>query len=376
MIMIKKVNDNKKGMKDFIGFPYGLYKNDRNWCPPLRVEMKKFFSNKNPFMRHGRVAYFVAYDGARPVGRVTAHIDELYNRHHNTRHAFFGFYESIENPEVCEKLMQSAENWANANKMVSILGPLNFNTKQELGFLIEGFEEPNFLMMTYTKEYYPDLLYRFGYRKEKELVSFRISNVLKIPEKIARSAKRLSDTYGDSVKIVTFNRHDLRDDHAFIRDVYNDAWSKNWRFIPITEEEIDNYIKELTQFMYDEFFYKIYMNGEPAALMLNVPNINEVLIKIRNGRLFPTGIFKLLYNRRRIKSAIVVIMGVRSKFRKLGLEVLLYHRLFEDHLANPRLNCIETTWILEDNVPMIKSLQNLNADLNKRYVILKKKLRE
>ena len=373
MITIKQVNDNRKGMKDFIGYPYGLYKNDRNWCPPLRIEMKKFFSYKNPFMRHGRVAYFVAYDGTQPVGRVTAHIDETYNRHHNTRHAFFGFYESLESDDVCEKLMQSAENWAKANNMVSILGPFNFNTKQELGFLIEGFEEPNFLMMSYTKAYYPDLLFLFGYRKEKELVSFRISNVLKIPEIIARSAKRLSDLYGDSVKIVTFNRHD---DRSFIADIYNDAWSENWGFIPITKEEIDHYFEELKFFFYDEFVYTIYTDGEPAAFMFNVLNINEVLIKIRNGRLFPTGLFKLLYNRKRIKSAIVVIMGVKSKFRKLGLEVLVYNKLFEDHLSKPHLNCIETTWKLEDNIPMMKSLEHLNADLNKRYVILKKTLAE
>lgn len=376
MITIKQVNDNKKGMKDFIGFPYALYKNDKNWCPPLRIERKKFFRNKNPFMRHGRVAYFVAYDGTRPVGRVTAHIDEMYNRHYNTRHAFFGFYESIESDDVCEKLMQSVENWAKANNMVSILGPFNFNTKQELGFLIEGFEEPNFLMMSHTKSYYPDLLCRLGYRKEKGLVSFRLNNVFRIPEIITRTAKRLFDTYGDSIKIVPINRNDLKDDYGFIRDTYNDAWNENWCFIPITEKEIDYFIEDLKFFAVDDFIYKVYKNGESAAFMLNVPNINEVLMRIRNGRLFPTGIFKLLYYRKHIKSAIIVIMGVKSKYRKLGLEVLLYNRLFEDHLAKPSFNCVETTWIIEDNIPMMKSLEHLNADLNKRYVILKKTLAE
>lgn len=374
MVIVRQVNGSKKGMKDFIDFPYALYRKDGNWCPPLRFERRKFFSSENPFVQENRIAFFLAYEDNRPVGRVTAHIDERHNRHYRTRHAFFGFYESIDNLSVAEKLMQSAENWAKTNHMASLSGPYNFNTKQELGFLIEGSEEPNFLMMTYTKGYYVDLLNRIGYRKEKGLVSYRIDNTLEMPDLVARTAKRLLDKYGPTVQIQILDRRNLRAEHPFILEVYNDAWSDNWGFIPMTERELAHIIREVKFFADPGFIYKLYKDGDPAAFMLNLPNINDVLIRIHDGRLLPTGFLKILRYRNYIRSAVITIMGVKKKYRKLGFELLLYYRLFQDHRKDPLVQAIETTWILEDNVPMIKSLEYLNARPTKRYVILRKDL--
>ena len=172
MVIVKQINGDKKGMKDFLDLPYSLYKNDKHWCPPLRLERKEFFSHKNPFMKHSEVGFFVAYKDNQPVGRVTAHRDDVYDKFYQTRQGFFGFYESIEDDKVSGELMNSCENWIKIRRMDSLMGPFNFTTNHEVGFLIQGFESPPVIMMPYTKPYYPDQLYKQGYKKEKELLAF------------------------------------------------------------------------------------------------------------------------------------------------------------------------------------------------------------
>ena len=372
MIEIRQVNDNKQGMKDFINFPYTLYRDNPNWCPPLHFERKAFFSNKNPFLHNIEVAYFVAYDGQNPVGRVTAHIDRLHNRYRNAREGFFGFYESIDSPDVARQLMETAETWVTKRGMTSLIGPYNFNSKQEVGFLVEGFDLPQSVMMTYTKDYYPRLFDGLGYRKARGYVSFRVSDILTIPAIVTGTARRLAGRYGASVQIIPLSKKKLDEEHDFILDVYNDAWSENWGFIPLNDAELGYIIDEFKSFAEFDFIYKLYVEGEPVAFMLVLPNINEVLMEIGNGRLLPTGILKLLFRRNRIRSAVIGIMGVKKPYWNRGFELLLYNRLFEDHRAKPQVDFIETTWILEDNERMIKSLEHLNAQSDKRYVILEK----
>lgn len=372
MIAVKRVNRDKRGLKDFIDFPYWLYRNDKNWCPPLRLERKRFFSHKNPFMLHSKVVYFVAYEGKRPAGRVTAHIDEIYNSYYNTRQGFFGFFESIESLEAAEKLMSSAENWLKSNGIYSIMGPFNFSTNHEVGFLTKGFERPPVIMMPYTKKYYPDLLYKLGYQKEKELIAYWLGNGTKIPEIVRKSAEKLTKRFGDSVEIRNTKMKNLRADLGITFDIYNDAWSKNWGFVPITNREIDEVALGLRLVADPGTTCLLYKNGEPAAFMIAVPDINEVLINIKEGRLFPTGVFRLLLFRKYIQNVRVILMGVKGKYRRLGLDFLMYYK----YLYESSCNGIEMSWILEDNVMMNSVFERLNADPYKRYVILKKMLEE
>jgi hypothetical protein len=382
MITIKQVNNDKKGMKDFIHFPYSLYRNDENWCPPLIMERKKFFSAKNPFMSHGRIAYFVAYEEGRPVGRVTAHTDEVYDKHYNIKQGFFGFFEAADNFELASLLIRSAEDWLRSNGIQTIMGPCSFSLNHEVGFLIKGFERPPVLMMPYTKKYYPGLFYKMGYRKEKELIAYRLGRetVTETPEIITRISKEIKDKFGDSIEIRNLDMKYIKPQLKIILDIYNEAWSKNWGFVPMTEEEMNELGKELKYFAYPEIIYTLYKDGEPAACLLAFPDINEMLIHIKNGKLFPTGIFKLLFFRKYVKTGRLILMGVKSKFRNMRLDVLLYQRLFEDALSKTegnRLSSIhdlEMSWILEDNIAMNAILESLKADPYKRYLILKKTL--
>ena len=376
MVTVEQVNDSKKGMKDFLELPYWLYKEDKNWCPPLRFERKEFFSDKNPFMKHSEIGFFVAYKDHRPVGRVTAHRDDIYDDFYQTRQGFFGFYESVECSETAEKLMRASENWIKSRGMDSLMGPCNFSTNHEIGFLIKGFDRPPAIMMPYTKPYYPDQLAVLGYKKEKELLAFLI-NIMAAPEpfavmarRIAVIAKKISRKMRGTYTIKTFNMADLKSELNVILDIYNEAWNKNWGFVPMTAEEIDDMARQLKSIIQPEYIYFLYQNGEPAAFLLALPDINNALIHIKSGKLFPAGIFKLLFFRKYITSGRVLLMGVKKQFRNKGFDLLLYSRLMEE--TENQLRSMEMSWILEDNRAMVNILDNLNADPYKRYLILKK----
>ena len=376
MVIVKQINGDKKGMKAFLDLPYSLYKNDKHWCPPLRLERKEFFSHKNPFMKHSEVGFFVAYKDNQPVGRVTAHRDGIYDDFYKTRQGFFGFYESIEDDKVSGELMNSCENWIKSRRMDSLMGPFNFTTNHEVGFLIKGFESPPVIMMPYTKPYYPDQLYKQGYKKEKELLAFWVDRNTEKPELFTVMAKRVAKELEGTYEIRTLNMAKLKSELKIILDIYNEAWNKNWGFVPMTEEEIDAMAHQLKHFALPDFIYTLYKDEEPAAFLLALPDINNVLIQIKSGKLFPTGIFKLLFSQKYIKTGRVLLMGVKSQFRHQGLDFLLYNRLIEDSITKgpKQIMDIELSWILEDNVVMINILKTLNANPYKRYLILKKSL--
>jgi hypothetical protein len=379
MVTVEQVNDSKKGMKDFLELPYSLYKTDKNWCPPLRFERKKFFSKKNPFMNHAEVGFFVAYKNNQPVGRVTAHRDDVYDEFYQIRQGFFGFYESIECGETAEKLMRSCENWIKSRGMDSLMGPFNFSTNHEVGFLIQGFDRPPAILMPYTKPYYPNQLAGLGYKKEKELLAFSIEKTMETPEpftvmarRISVMAKRIARKLDGTFTIKKLNMADLKSELKIILEIYNEAWSKNWGFVPMTKEEIDAMAKELKYIANPDFIFTLYQEEKPAAFILALPDINNALIRIKSGKLFPTGFFKLLFHRKYISNGRVLLMGVKRQFRNKGFDLLLYSRLIEE--AQKQLNSMEMSWILKDNHAMVNILKNLNADPYKRYLILKKSL--
>lgn len=377
MVVVKQVTGDKKGMQDFIELPYSLYKNDKHWCPPLRFERKEFFSNKNPFMKHSEVEFFVAYEDNQPVGRVTAHRDENYDKFYNTRQGFFGFYESIESAEVAEKLMLASEDWMKTRGIDSLMGPFNFTTNHEVGFLTEGFDSPPVIMMTYTKPYYPEQLNQLGYQKEKELIAFWVDKNTITPELFVVMAKRVAREMEGSYEIRTLNMANFKSEIKIILDIYTEAWNKNWGFVPMTEEEIDDMAHQLKSIIQPEYVYFLYKEGEPAAILFCLPDINNALIHIKSGKLFPTGIFKLLFFKKYIQMGRVLLMGVKSQFRNQGLDVLIYNRMIEDMRTKmpKQVKGAELSWILEDNHVMVNILKTMNADPYKRYLIMKKSLK-
>jgi len=263
--------------------------------------------------------------------------------------------------------------------MDSLMGPFNFSTNHEVGFLIKGFDRPPAIMMPYTKSYYPNQLAGLGYKKEKELLAFLIEKTMETPEpftvmarRIAVMAKRISRKLQGTYTIKTLNMADLKPELNIILDIYNEAWNKNWGFVPMTAEEIDVMARELKYIATPNYIFTLYQEEKPAAFLLALPDINSALIRVKSGKLFPTGIFKLLSLRKYVTSGRVLLMGVKRQFRNKGFDLLLYSRLIDE--AQKQLSSMEMSWILEDNRAMVNILENLNAEPYKRYLILKKSL--
>jgi len=373
MLSVCNVNNHGRGMADFIDLPYRLYRHDPRWCPPLRLERRHFFSRKNPFLHHCEVAYFVAYDKGRPVGRVTAHEDQGHNRHYRTRQGFFGFFECVPELAVARALMHRAGAWAKDRGLDSLIGPMNFSTKHEIGFLTEGFEHRPVFLMPYTKPYYPGYLGALGYAPVKQLVSYRIDLQTPIPATLSRVARRAVAKHGDSIFLRTIDMKHLRRELDIILDIYNDAWDGNWGFIPLTPAEIDDMAALFARFAEPSFVYLLFKDDRPAAFFFPLPDINEVLGRIADGRLLPLGWLELLRWRHRVTTGSVILMGVKSAYRNQGLDLILYQRLAEDARRQGRYQSLETTWILSDNHPMTSAMDFLNASLHNRYVVLEKR---
>jgi hypothetical protein len=375
VIEVRSVTRDKRGLKDFLELPYTLYKDDPHWIAPLRFERKQFFNPKtNPFFNEARVEYFVAYRNQIPVGRITAHSDQKFSRTHGDKEGFFGFYESVDDPAVCRALTEQAEKFVLAQGHCQILGPFNFSTNHEIGFLKEGFNLPPVVMTTYTKPYYLKLFSDLSYSEEKVLYAWWLENVHTVPELATHYYQKIMEKYGDRLSIRNLNFKNLKQDLDIVIDIFNDAWKENWGFNPMSEEELKKMAEELKLIADPRITYVLYKDGEPAACLLGIPDINEVLAKNRSGRLFPTGIFRLLFGRKKIRTVRVVIMGVKQKFRRLGLDMVMIYHVFNDGLTKTLYRNTEMSWILEDNLPMNSALERLGAKLYKKHVILSKPL--
>jgi hypothetical protein len=370
------VNGNRRGMSQFMELPYELYRFDRNWCPRLRVEQARFFSRRNPFMRHCEVAYFLAHDGRRPVARVTAHVDAAYNMFHGRRQGFFGFFESTDNVESAGELMLAVEAWLKQRGASAVMGPFNFSTNHEVGFLTEGFDRPPVIMMPYTKPYYPRLLTALGYHTEKSLFAYWLGGFDRVPTEVARGAEICRRRHGASLRVRNLRLSHIAADLAAVMGIYADAWSDHWGFVPLSEAEIAETARSLRFIADPRITVLLFKDGQPAACLIAVPNINEALIRIRDGRLWPSGMLKLLIGRRRIRTARVMLMGVKRKFQRLGLDLLLYDFCFRSALDTTRYRNIEMSWILEDNLVLRRALQRLGAVPYKQYTVLGKRLED
>ncbi len=372
MISVINVTDDKKGMKEFIDFPYRLYENDSNWTAPLKTIMKdKFNKKKGAFLSENTAAFFIAVKDGKTVGRVTAQIDRKYNDKYKKTEGFFGFYESVDSSEVCTELTNSVEKWLKSQGMTSASGPFNFNINDECGFQTNGFHREPSIMMPWTKNYYPLIFYEAGWKRLKTLYSFTIDNVTQVPDIINNMSNRIEKSIRN-VKIRNINMKKLGYDIETILDIYNDAWSENWGFIPMSKPEIKELTETLKIFADPRIIYLLFKDGEPAACLVAVPNFNEILRKYRNGRISPSLVYDAIRKRKSLTSMRVLIMGVKRKFRNTGLDILLYRHIFETGLKTENYRNVEMGWILENNTRMISLLKKINAKPENRYIILKK----
>jgi hypothetical protein len=366
---------NSSDLKTFISVPWSVYQGDPNWVPPLKIERKQAFSPKNPYFRHARWKAWVAYREDEPVGRISAQVDDLHLKHHDAHTGFFGLIEAPDDPDVFAALFGTAEAWLKEQGMRTVLGPFNLAINQEIGCLVEGFDTPPYVMMGHARPYYGASIEDQGYEKEIDVLAYGLRHgMFALPETIQRLLKRLSG----KMKLRQVDRKNLQAELEILRSIFNDAWSENWGFVPFTREEFKAIGKELFMITPADFTWIAEVDGEPAAFMVFLPNLNEVIADL-NGRIFPFGWAKILWRLkvRTPKTARIPLMGVRKKYQntRMGpaLAFLTIGALYEPIMKRDMTE-MEMSWILEDNKGVRNIIETIGAVATKRYRMYRKEL--
>jgi GNAT superfamily N-acetyltransferase len=365
MLQFKTVQS-KADLKEFIEFPRRIYKNDPYWVPLLSTDIS-FTLTENPFWEHAEKQLFLAYDGAgKAVGRIAGIIDHNYVRFHDEPVGFFGFYESVNDPDVARALFDKVREWLKSKDVRVMRGPMNPSTNDESGFLCEGFGSAPRLMMPYNPPYYLDLAEKTGLIKAKELYAYDMA-VSNGP--IERLERLTAITYrkNPGLTVRKLNIRDFDNEIKRALTVYNAAWEKNWGFVPWTEKEFVTMARRLKDFLLLDTTLLAEVNGQPVGMLIAVPDYNFVMQKM-DGKMFPTGIFKFLYYRSRIKALRLMIMGVVKEYRMKGIEGALYCESLKNSQRRGFKQC-EFSWILDDNIMTQRAAEMMGGKLYKKYRI-------
>jgi GNAT superfamily N-acetyltransferase len=354
----------KHGLKQFIEFPFTLYRGNPHWVPPLRIAVAELLDRaRHPFYANAEAEFFLARRDGRVAGRVAAIFDQAHNRFHEEQAGFFGFFESVDDPAVANELLTRAWQWLQQRKAKFMRGPVNPSTNYECGLLVEGFNADPMVMMTYNQPYYAALLEKAGMRKARDLYAY-LSNANTISmEKIERVADKALRSSG--VRVRAIDMKNFQADVERVWQVYNSAWERNWGFVPMSREEFAAMGKEMKQILKPDLVLIGEAAGKVVGFALALPDVNQAL-KPANGRLFPTGLVKILYYQRLIKSVRVLALGVVEEYRSSGLAAGFYATLVRNARKLGFGDC-EMSWILEDNVLMNRSLQVMGAKRYKTY---------
>jgi len=362
----------RRDLRQFLSLPWKIYQENPYWVPPLLSEVKRLLNRrKHPFHLHAEVEYFLAVRGAEVVGRIAATVNHQYVQFHSQPVGFFGFFESRDDPEVATALLRAAEQWVTVREMHRMLGPMSFSTNEECALLIEGFQSAPAVMMPYNPPYYARLIEGAGYVKAKDLLAYFLDGNIPPPKRLVRGVAHLQQRNDIIIRPVNLRR--FRQDVDLIQEVYNSAWERNWCFVPMTPEEIADLAKQLRMIGNPNLCLLAERQGETVGFALGLPDYNQALRHI-NGKLFPIGLLKLLWYRRYINSARVLALGLKSGFRNMGIDAMLYLRLWQEAPQNG-YPFVECSWILEDNWPMRRGLERMGGKITKTYRIYEKDLR-
>ena len=366
--------EGRRGLRQFIRLPWSIYRDDPAWVPPLLMERRQHFSSRNPFFEHAQCKFWLAYRGAVPVGRISAQVDQLHLQRYQDSTGFFGLLEAEDEAETFQVLMNTAETWLRDQGMRRVLGPFNLSINQECGLLVEGFDTPPAVMMGHARPYYSARVEENGYRKEKDLLAYCIDVDFELTKAMVTLIKRAERR----VSIRSLRREHFSEELEILQDIFEDAWSENWGFVPFTKAEFKHLGQNLKHLVHDEYVQIAEVDGTPDAMIVGFPNVNEV-IKDLNGRLLPFGWLKLLWRLKvtRPTTARVPLMGVRKRHHNslLGaaLAVMVVERV---RRLGVRFGAkeVELSWILEDNAGMRNILESIGGVVYKRYRIFAKDL--
>lgn len=366
----------QKDLHTFVGFPFQLYKHDSRWAPPLLEERYDFFNRrKNPFFEHARARLFLARRDGAVVGTIAACVDDYHNMFHHDQQGAFGFFETIDDLDVARALLHAAEQWVEAQRMHVIRGPLSFSINHEYGLLVDGFDEPPMVMTTYNPPYYARLLEACGYTTAMNLFAYigdldeRFANA---PPKVFRAAEKAAHAEGIRVRTVNMRRFEA--EVQLVRQVYDQAWSQLWDFVPLSEREMDATARALKPIIDpDLVFIAETREGRPVGVSVTLPDLNQALIRSGGGHMLPFGLLKFLANRRHINQVRLYAMGVIDEYRGRGIDAVFYVETARAALAKGYRR-IEGSLILENNTMMNRIIERLGGERYKTYRLYERHL--
>ena len=362
MIRVEPVRS-RRDRREFVELPFRLYRDDPNWVPPLRRDVYELIDPaRHPFHRHGTIELFLARDGDRVVGRIAAVENELQFKYHDDRTGFFGLFECENDSRISRALFGAVASWLRSRNIETMRGPASFSLNEEAGLLVQGFDGPPVVMMSYNPPWYEDLIVANGFRKAKDLYAYYLADA-KPTEQMIRMSDKLRERY--KVRIRTLDKSRFWDEVSLVRQVYNEAWMENWGHIPMTEDELTYMAKQLRPVVDPKLVVFGYVGEELAGFGLALPDLN-VPLKQMNGRLFPIGWAKALWYQRKITTARIVILGVLDKFRRSGVAELMELEMLKNGPARGIVNA-EFSWILEDNTMMKTPLEKMGATVYRVY---------
>lgn len=366
-VQLVELSRGGRDLSRFLRVPYAIYKDDRNWVAPLLSDLKKVFTDANPLFEHAEMKLWVATRDGRDVGRIAGILDRTHNTYHHETTMFWGFFESENDPETATALFDAVTDWARSKQMTRLLGPMNPTTNDECGLLIDGFDAPPIIMMTYNPRYYVDLVDGAGFVKAKDLLAYHFSvdpKPLERMERLAAGVKRREP----GLVVRRILKKTLRADLVKVKEVYNAAWEANWGFVPMSDADMDFMAERLKPLLSEPITLLAELNGEPVGFMMSLPDYNEAIAPLKGKLLSPklVNFLRYLMGWKTPRWVRVVTLGIKKEYRLRGIDAAMFAQGMRDGLKMGFQEC-EVSWMLEDNQMVLRPIEVFNGKRYKTY---------
>lgn len=367
----------RKGLQAFIDLPNRLYRGKPGYTAPLNLERHETLSSKkNAYYQHAEGQYWLAYRDGRAVGRISAQVDKLHLERHGEKAGHFGLLDTEDDGEIVDALLATAEHWLRERRMAKVRGPFNLSVNEECGLLVDGFDHPAMLMMPYAPAYAERHVIESGYQKAMDMLAYSLDITPELEVRGERMLQRVVKEGRVNIRSIQMKRY--KQELSVILDIFNEAWADNWGFIPFTEAEMQQIAKGMRPLVRPALNYVAEVDGEPAAMIICLPNLYEAIEDL-NGQLLPLGWAKLLWRLKMFSftSGRVPLMGVRKKYHGSVVGSALIQLLFKSlhkGLVDQGIKRLEMSWILENNMPMRRLLDDLGGEAYRTYRIYEKQL--
>ena len=355
---------------DFHTVPWEVYKDDPHWVPPLRMEMKAFFSADNPFWKHTQTCLFVAYKEKKPVGRIATFIDSFYPGTQQENIGFFGFFECIHDNTLAHALFQAAETWLKEHGMKRMQGPIQGRIDVGCGFTVEGFDIPPAVLVSYTPRYYLDFVKEYTMKKARDQLVYKIDLTQPIPPRVIEAKERCEK---EGFRLRSFRRFHIKKEFAWWLPLMKETFASHWGYVEVSDEEVTSRfgIKQLF-WTVDPNLFMITENkqGEPIAFKWSIPDYNQ-LFKDFNGKMGISGMVKFLLLQRRIAQGKFNFVGIQKDYRGQGIGTFMNYYTLQE-MKRRGYKTASCGWIDEKNIASQKTIEKAGARPFKRFRVFEK----